>query len=112
MKKNDKIVLKIEDVFFPNKGVGYIEQQKVIVKNTLPQQKVLACVTKKRSGAIEARLEEVLIKSPFEQQSACPHFALCGGCTYQNMKREAELAMKEKQVKTLLQQAQIKIESW
>ena len=47
MKKNDKIVLKIEDVFFPNKGVGYIEQQKVIVKNTLPQQKVLACVTKK-----------------------------------------------------------------
>lgn len=112
MKKNDKIVLKIEDVIFPNKGIGYADGRKVIVKNVLPQQEVAACVRKKRSGVIEARLEEVLTKSPLEQKSDCPHFDLCGGCTYQNMKRDAELAMKEKQVMTLLQQANIAIESW
>jgi len=63
MKKNDKIVLDIEEVLFPNKGIGYIEGQKVIVKNVLPKQKIAACVTKKRSSGVEAKLEEVLQKS-------------------------------------------------
>ena len=52
MKKNDKIVLDIEEVLFPNKGIGYIEGQKVIVKNVLPKQKIAACVTKKRSSGV------------------------------------------------------------
>ena len=112
MKKNDKIVLDIEEVLFPNKGIGYIEGQKVVVKNVLPKQKITARITKKRSSGIEAKLEEVLQKSPFEQPSECPHFSLCGGCTYQNMDITSEIAMKEKQVKTLLEQANITIKSW
>ena len=112
MKKNDNIVLDIEEVLFPNKGIGYVEGQKVVVKNVLPKQKVVACITKKRSSGIEAKLKEVLQKSPFEQPPECPHFSLCGGCTYQNMNITSEIAMKEKQVKTLLEQAGISVKSW
>ncbi len=112
MKKNDKIVVNIEQVTFPNKGIGYIEGQKVIVKNVLPKQQVLARITKKRSSGIEACLEEVLQQSPFEQASECSHFLQCGGCTYQNMTIEAENDMKQKQVMQLLEQAGIEVESW
>lgn len=112
MKKNDKIILTIEEVMFPNKGVGHIEGQKVIVKNVLPKQKVVVRIKKKRSSGIEGQLEEVLVPSPLEQKAECPHFSLCGGCTYQNMKIEAEIALKEKQVKSLLEQAGIIIENW
>lgn len=112
MKKNDKIVVNIEQVTFPNKGIGYIEGQKVIVKNVLPKQQVLARITKKRSSGIEACLEEVLQQSPFEQASECSHFLQCGGCTYQNMTIEAENNMKQKQVMQLLEQAGIEVESW
>ncbi len=112
MKKNDRIILTIEEVAFPNKGMGYVEGHKVIVKNVLPKQEVAVRIKKKRSSGIEGQLEEVLKKSPVEQRSECPHFSLCGGCTYQNMKIEAEIALKEKQVKSLLEQAGIVVESW
>ena len=112
MKKNDRMIVTIEEVAFPNKGIGHIEGQKVIVKNVLPEQKVAVRIKKKRSSGIEGQLEEVLTPSPLEQKAECPHFSLCGGCTYQNMKIETEIALKEKQVKSLLEQAGIIIESW
>lgn len=112
MKKNDKIIVDIEEVLFPNKGIGYVEEKKIIIKNVLPKQKVLARITKKRSSGLEGAVEEVLEKSPFEQHSECTHFSVCGGCTYQNMKIEYENDMKQKQVMNLLEQAGIFVESW
>ena len=42
MKKKDEIILKIEDVKFPNKAYGYFEGEQVVVKNAIPGQKVQA----------------------------------------------------------------------
>ena len=112
MKKNDKIIVNIEEVLFPNKGIGYVEGQKIIVKNVLPKQKVLARITKKRSSGLEGVVEEILEQSPFAQQSECTHFSVCGGCTYQDMTIESENDMKQKQVMHLLEQAGIFVESW
>lgn len=108
MKKNDIIELEILERIFPDKGYGEWEGQKVIVKNTLPGQKVLARVSKKRSSGCEASLIEVLEKAPQETVPECSHFGFCGGCAYQNLPYEEELKLKEKQVLQLLEQAGIK----
>ena len=113
MKKKDIITVHIEDVRFPNKAYGFVEEQKVIVKNGIPGQTLSAQVIKKKGDAVEARLLRVVERSPLERQKgACSHYALCGGCTYQTMNREEELHMKERQVKKLLADAQIPVESW
>ena len=64
MKKKDEIILEIADVNFPNKAYGYYEGEKVIVKNAVPGQKVQAQVFKKRGSGVEARLQEVIERSP------------------------------------------------
>jgi 23S rRNA (uracil-5-)-methyltransferase RumA len=74
----------------------------VIVKNTIPGQKVSFAVNKARKGKCEGRLLEVLEKSPLEIEPECPHFGSCGGCTYQNLPYEAQLALKEGQVRRLM----------
>ncbi len=113
MKKKDIITVPITAVRFPNKAYGFVDGEKVIVKNALPGQKVSAQIIKKRGGNIEARLLEVLEHSVCERESGfCSHFADCGGCTYQAMQRQAELDMKEQQVKQLLSEANIQIEQW
>lgn len=113
MKKKDIITVKIDDVRFPNKAYGFVEGEKVIIKNGIPGQTLSAQVIKKKNGNIEARLLEVLERSPLERQTGfCSHYETCGGCTYQTMKREEELRMKERQVKTLLENANIEIENW
>lgn len=113
MKKKDEIILEIADVNFPNKAYGYYKGEKVIVKNAVPGQKVQAQVFKKRGSGVEARLQKVIERSPLEREAGmCSHYALCGGCTYQTMRHEEELRLKERQVKRLLENAGICVQSW
>jgi len=102
LKINDCIEIKIEDVAFSNKGYGFYDGVKVIVKNSLPGQRILARVIKKRKGAFEAVLVSTVNRAPFEIEPLCPHFKLCGGCTYQNYEHEAEIRLKERQILKLL----------
>ena len=104
MKKNDILDITIEAVQFPNKGIAYVEDTKVIVKNTLPGQRVQVRVSKKRQGGVEGRLLSVIAPAPNEMKPGCSHFGLCGGCAYQNISHKDELAMKEKQVQDILVQ--------
>ena len=104
MKKGEVAEGIVKEVIFPNKGVILTEKgQKVIVKNTIPGQKVSFLVNKIRKGKCEGRLLEVLENSPVELAApACPHFGICGGCAYQNLDYEEQLKLKERQVRELL----------
>ena len=103
MKKGEIYEGVIEKVEFPNKGFVWVDDQKVIVKNGIPGQKVRFMINKKRSGRAEGRLLEVLEKSPLEtREPACQEFPACGGCMYQTMSYEAQKEMKERQVRELL----------
>ena len=113
MKKKDIITLEIQDVNFPNKAYGEFEGERVTVRDTVPGQKVQAQVFKKKPNLVEAKLLEVVERSPLERtEGMCSHYEFCGGCTYQTMKHEAELELKERQVKRLLENANIEIGSW
>ena len=104
MKKGQIIEGMVERVEFPNKGIVRTEDGgRVIVKNAVPGQKVSASINKVRKGKCEGRLLEVLERSPKEQpEDACIHAGECGGCTYQTLPYEEQLAMKASQVKKLI----------
>ena len=57
-KKKDIIEIYIQKLKFPNKGIGFLEGEKVTVKNVLPGQKVKAVVTKLRIANLKAKQEE------------------------------------------------------
>lgn len=107
MKKGQILEGYIERVDFPNKGFAVVEgeEKKVIVKNTVPEQKVRFAVNKIRKGQAEGRLLEILEHSPEECQPACPHFGACGGCTYQNLPYEKQVEMKEAQIRAMMDAA-------
>lgn len=105
MKKGQVLEGLVERVDFPNKGVVNTPEGTVIVKNSLPGQKIKLSVNKVRKGKVEARLLEVTEKSPLETGLPCSHFGLCGGCTYLSLPYEEQLRIKEAQVKKLLDQA-------
>lgn len=102
MKKGQVVTGIVERVDFPNKGTVKTEDGVCVVKNALPGQKIRAGINKVRKGKAEGRLLEVEEKSPVEIESPCPHFGLCGGCTYISLPYEEQLAVKEGQVKRLL----------
>lgn len=112
MKKGETYTGRVQHVDFPNKAVVFTESenpedngQKVIVKNSIPGQKVRFMVNKKRGGKCEGRLLQVLENAPAETADRCKHFGTCGGCVYQSVQYEEQLKMKEAQVHKLLSEA-------
>lgn len=106
MKKGQVAEGIVKAVEFPNKGIVLTDEgEKVIVKNTIAGQRVSFAVNKVRKGKAEARLLEILQRSLLETESACPHFGSCGGCTYQSLPYEEQLALKENQIREMMEKA-------
>ena len=107
MKKNDIVEVVITDISFPNKGRGLVENIPITIKNTIPGQKVSARITKKRDGAAEGQLKEILERSPLESEKGCSHCDICGGCSYQRLSYGEENSLKENMVLKILKNAGI-----
>ena len=112
MRKGDVLTGKVEYVSFPNKAYVRVDSDNpenngrmVVVNNSIPGQTVEFMINKKRGDKCEARLLQVLSTSPQETADVCPHFGRCGGCTYQSLDYSAQLELKEKQVKEILDNA-------
>lgn len=106
MKKGEFFEGIIETVDFPNKGRVYIDNQMITVKNGIPKQKIKGLINKKKGSRLEARLMEIIEKSPLETEApVCKNFPACGGCMYQTMNYSDQLEMKKTQVKALLDAA-------
>lgn len=105
MKKNEFYVGEVTSLKFPNKGQVQVEGEEVpvLVKNTLPGQKVRFQLKKAGKKRPEGMLTEILEHSAIEKQiPPCPHFTDCGGCAYQTMEYEDQLKLKLSQVQKLL----------
>jgi len=102
MKKGETYKVKIEDYKFPNRGLGYLEDKTIEVKNTLPEQVVSAKIIKKRRGKVKAEFVKLEEKAPYEREKLCQHFGLCGGCLLQTMPYKMQLEHKSKIVKDIL----------
>lgn len=105
-KKHIEEVVYIEDIVFPNKGVGNFNDNKVYIKNTIPGQKVRALIKKKKQK-YEGRLLEIIEKADYEIEPDCNVFGLCGGCTYQNISYDKEIEIKKNNVLNILKDAGI-----
>ncbi len=106
MKKNEMYEGEVIRLKFPNKGMVKVEgeEELVMVKNTLPGQKISFRLTKNKQKKKEGRLEEILEKASMETEvPPCPHFEFCGGCSYQMMDYEAQKELKLSQVKALFE---------
>ncbi len=103
MKKGERYIGTVGRMGFPNKGIVEIDGETAVVKNALPGQEVEFVVSKKRGGRCEGRLLRVTAPSPLEsEEDRCPHFGICGGCTFQSIPYEEQLKIKERQVRELL----------
>ena len=103
MKKGQVYEGVVNRYTFPNKGYVTIEDREICIKGALLGQKVRFSIKKLRKGSGEGRLLEVLERASIEdREPVCPHFGMCGGCAYQTMSYENQLALKEGQVKALL----------
>ena len=98
----DLIELEIQDVAFGGKGVGRSSGKAVFVPYVIDGETVSARVVRDHKKFLEAELEAVLTSSPYRVEPRCPYFGRCGGCVYQHIEYDHQLALKWRQVKETL----------
>jgi tRNA/tmRNA/rRNA uracil-C5-methylase (TrmA/RlmC/RlmD family) len=94
--------LQITDIAFGGKGVGRIDGKAVFVPYVVDGETVSARVVREHKKFIEAELETVKTTSPHRVEARCPYFGECGGCVYQHIDYEHQLAIKSRQVQQIL----------
>ncbi len=94
--------LQIDDVAFGGKGVGRLSGKAVFVPFVIEGEKIAARITREKKQFAEAELERVLEPAPQRAAPACPYFGACGGCSYQHMNYEHQLAVKQRQVEQIM----------
>ena len=95
--------LKIEDIAFGGKGVAREHGKAVFVPYTIENELVSAEIVREKKQFAEAELVEVKESSPNRVAPQCPYFGRCGGCAYQHIDYQHQLAIKWRQVRDALQ---------
>ncbi|HMJ05088.1 MAG TPA: TRAM domain-containing protein [Chthoniobacterales bacterium] len=99
---NSAVEFEIDDIAFGGKGVGRLDGKAVFVPFTIEGERVAARIVREKKNLAEAELETVLAPSPHRTTPECPYFGECGGCTYQHISYEHQLAIKAQQVEQTL----------
>jgi 23S rRNA (uracil1939-C5)-methyltransferase len=95
--------LRIEDVAFGGKGVAREHGKAVFVAYTIEGELVSAEIVREKKQFAEAELVQVKESSPNRIAPQCPYFGRCGGCAYQHIDYQHQLAIKWRQVRDALQ---------
>jgi 23S rRNA (uracil1939-C5)-methyltransferase len=95
--------LRIEDVAFGGKGVAREQGKAVFVPYTIEGELVSAEIIREKKQFAEAELVDVKQSSPNRVAPECPYFGRCGGCAYQHIDYEHQLAIKWRQLRNALQ---------
>ncbi|MBN1145836.1 MAG: class I SAM-dependent RNA methyltransferase [Anaerolineales bacterium] len=80
---------------YGGEALGRLEDGRaVFVPFALPCEQARVRLVEQKRGYARAELLEVLQPSPERIEPRCVHFGVCGGCHYQHMPYEAQLAAK------------------
>jgi tRNA/tmRNA/rRNA uracil-C5-methylase (TrmA/RlmC/RlmD family) len=94
--------LTIEDVAFGGKGVGRVDGKAVFVPFTIEGERIRAKIVREKKHFAEGEVVDLIEASPHRVAPPCPYFGRCGGCAYQHISYEHQLAIKSRQVRDVL----------
>ena len=103
VKKNDQLVVTIEDIGTNGEGIGKHEGYTLFIKDTTIGDKVLVKVMKAGKSYGYARLVSIIEPSPYRVKPRCPIADKCGGCQIMHMDYSKQLEYKEDKVRNCLE---------
>ena len=103
VEKDQELELDVDSLAYGGNGVARLDGFVVFVRRGLPGDRVRARVTKVKRNHAEALATEVLEGGPARVEAPCAHYPACGGCRFQDLAYEAQVAAKEQQVRDALE---------
>jgi 23S rRNA (uracil1939-C5)-methyltransferase len=90
----DEFEVTVERILPGGVGIAHAEGKTVFVALSAPGDRARVRVESSRGRALFASVVEILEPSPARVEPPCPYFGRCGGCDFQQLDYQAQLAAK------------------
>lgn len=90
--------MEITDVAAEGKALGRVDEMVVFVPFAAPGDVIDVKIDKKRKSYAEGHIERLVKPSDIRVEPRCEHFTICGGCRWQHLPYDFQLACKQRQV--------------
>jgi 23S rRNA (uracil1939-C5)-methyltransferase len=98
VQRDQELELTVDSLAYGGNGVARLDGFVVFVRSGLPGDTVRARVTKVQRRHAEAIATDVITPGPQRVDAPCAHYPACGGCRFQDLAYDAQLAAKERWV--------------
>ena len=86
---------RIDSLAHDGRGVAHLDGKATFIEGALPGEEVMFTYVARHKRYDEAVIAEVIEPSPERVTPRCAHSGLCGGCSLQHLRAEAQIHMKE-----------------
>ena len=91
----DPVTVTIESLSHDGRGVAHVDGKVVFIDEALPGETIDFIYTDSRKDYAEGKLAALHNRSEHRVEPACPHFGVCGGCSFQHVDDAEQIHFKE-----------------
>jgi len=89
------VTVTIESLTHDGRGVAHVDGKVVFIDEALPTEEVEFLYTEIRKDYAEGRTVKVLTRAADRVDALCPHYGVCGGCSFQHVESNAQIRIKQ-----------------
>jgi len=102
MSTDRSFEVEIERILPGGMGLAHAGDKTVFVSLAAPGDRVRVRVEREQGNILFASIEEIITPSPVRVEPPCPYFGRCGGCDFQQLSYESQLAAKSEMIRDCL----------
>jgi 23S rRNA (uracil1939-C5)-methyltransferase len=99
---SEHLEVNVERILPGGMGLAHAGGKTVFVSLAAPGDRVRVVVDRRQGDVLFASIEEIVTPSPVRVEPPCPYFGRCGGCDFQQLTYEAQLAAKAEMIRDCL----------
>ena len=85
----------IESLAHDGRGVAHVDGKVVFIDEALPGEDVEFIYTEIRKDYAEGKVVALLSRAADRVDALCPHYGVCGGCSFQHVEASAQIRIKQ-----------------
>ena len=98
----EDLEVEVERILPGGMGLAHAGGKTVFVSLAAPGDRVRVRIDRQQGDLLFASIEEIITPSPLRIEPPCPYFGRCGGCDFQQLTYEAQLAAKAEIIRDCL----------
>lgn len=91
----EPVTVSIESLSHDGRGVAHVEGKVVFIDEALPGETVEFVYTDSRKDYAEGKVFKLLSQAEHRVEAKCPHYGVCGGCSFQHVDDAEQIHFKE-----------------